>query len=635
MPAQSCRALFHCNYCARDISATVRIKCAECPDFDLCLDCFAVGVEITPHKSGHAYRVVDNLSFPLYHPDWGADEELLLLEAIDMSGLGNWAAVAEHVGTKSKEVCKEHYLQIYVGSPHFPQPRPVPEMAGMDHLQMQRERQQRARVEQERQGLLASPTASTLTAVGADTAEATADSRSPAGGTAPQDTMEGAQTMQLDSQPAASAPGAAVARPGSPPGKAPRKTPSRPAKVQSWRPDLDLVLGTLWGLQGVKETTHPEVSSKAPAGPLDNGLPHEAAGALRIHTMAEASAATPLAPTAADATTAASGRGKLVQGKQSKDPEVKAASELQQLTGFHIKRAEFDPEYDNEAELLVAEMEFKEDDSKEEMEEKMKLMDIYNARLTERERRRDFCIQRGLTNIKQQQLLDRRRTPAERLLVARLRALAQYQGKEEQERLEEGLLAEHRLRARIQELCHVRRAGVRTLAEAEVHHEGERRRLGAPLETGLSLGSGAFAQAATLAGTPSLGSRDLLRTSGSFSRATAAAGGPAARPAEHRSTAPALAAWRARRGVALDISALPGVELLIGRERELCASARLLPAHYLELKALMLRDAQRRGCLPRAEAKGFFRLDAARAVKVYDLLASCGWLQSAPQPEAS
>ena len=66
-----------------------------------------------------------------------------------------------------------------------------------------------------------------------------------------------------------------------------------------------------------------QVSSKAPAGPLDNGLPHEAAGALRIHTMAEASAATPLAPTAADATTAASGRGKLVQGKQSKDPEVK------------------------------------------------------------------------------------------------------------------------------------------------------------------------------------------------------------------------------------------------------------------------------------------------------------------------
>ena len=33
-------------------------------------------------------------------------------------------------------------------------------MAGIDPLQMQRERQQRARAEQERQGLLASPSAS-------------------------------------------------------------------------------------------------------------------------------------------------------------------------------------------------------------------------------------------------------------------------------------------------------------------------------------------------------------------------------------------------------------------------------------------------------------------------------------------
>ena len=61
---------------------------------------------------------------------------------------------------------QEHYLHIYVGSPHFPQPCPVPEMAGIDPLQMQRERQQRARAEQERQGLLASPTASERTCAG-------------------------------------------------------------------------------------------------------------------------------------------------------------------------------------------------------------------------------------------------------------------------------------------------------------------------------------------------------------------------------------------------------------------------------------------------------------------------------------
>ena len=31
---------------------------------------------------------------------------MLLLEAIDMAGFGNWTAVADHVGTKTKDECK-------------------------------------------------------------------------------------------------------------------------------------------------------------------------------------------------------------------------------------------------------------------------------------------------------------------------------------------------------------------------------------------------------------------------------------------------------------------------------------------------------------------------------------------------
>ena len=72
------RALFHCNYCNKDISNTIRVKCAVCPDFDLCLECFSVGVEVHPHKRSHAYRVVDNLSFPLFAPDWGVRLSTLL-----------------------------------------------------------------------------------------------------------------------------------------------------------------------------------------------------------------------------------------------------------------------------------------------------------------------------------------------------------------------------------------------------------------------------------------------------------------------------------------------------------------------------------------------------------------------------
>ena len=51
-------ALYHCNYCNKDISGRVRIKCVMCPDFDLCLECFSVGAEVTPHKCNHPYRVM-------------------------------------------------------------------------------------------------------------------------------------------------------------------------------------------------------------------------------------------------------------------------------------------------------------------------------------------------------------------------------------------------------------------------------------------------------------------------------------------------------------------------------------------------------------------------------------------------
>ena len=141
------RALYHCNYCNIDITGKIRIKCAVCPDFDLCVECFSVGAELTPHQSNHAYRVMvsnhyfqmfsfdvmlnltfwsierlcddypacnklitrsfryivviialflfikffntvpcgqDNLSFPLICPDWNADEEILLLEVLGL-----------------------------------------------------------------------------------------------------------------------------------------------------------------------------------------------------------------------------------------------------------------------------------------------------------------------------------------------------------------------------------------------------------------------------------------------------------------------------------------------------------------------------------------------------------------------
>lgn len=48
--------------------------------------------------------------------------ELLLLEGISLQGLGNWQAIAEHVGTRTKEEVEKHYTAVYIDSPDWPLP---------------------------------------------------------------------------------------------------------------------------------------------------------------------------------------------------------------------------------------------------------------------------------------------------------------------------------------------------------------------------------------------------------------------------------------------------------------------------------------------------------------------------------
>lgn len=64
------------------------------------------------------------------------------------------------------------------------------------------------------------------------------------------------------------------------------------------------------------------------------------------------------------------------------------------------KRGDFDIEFDNDAELLLAEMEFNDDDTPFEIEMKLKVLDIYNIRLDERIKRKKFVIERDLLNLK-------------------------------------------------------------------------------------------------------------------------------------------------------------------------------------------------------------------------------------------
>ena len=104
----------------------VRIRCVHeaCNDYDLCVTCFADGAASRDHKPAtHPFAVIEQHSIPIFTDDWGADEELLLLEGAETYGLGSWADIADHIGGyRNKDEVRDHYINTYIESPHFPLP---------------------------------------------------------------------------------------------------------------------------------------------------------------------------------------------------------------------------------------------------------------------------------------------------------------------------------------------------------------------------------------------------------------------------------------------------------------------------------------------------------------------------------
>ncbi|KXS11108.1 hypothetical protein M427DRAFT_73307, partial [Gonapodya prolifera JEL478] len=116
---------YNCDNCNKDITDVVRITCATCEEVDLCVTCFAKGVQPgtrPEHRNDHPYRVVEVLDFPVFDPLWAADEELLFIENMEHYGLGNWEQVSEQLSTKTKEECMKHYEEVYIDSPSWPMP---------------------------------------------------------------------------------------------------------------------------------------------------------------------------------------------------------------------------------------------------------------------------------------------------------------------------------------------------------------------------------------------------------------------------------------------------------------------------------------------------------------------------------
>lgn len=104
----------------------MRIRCASdiCHEYDLCVPCFSDAKHSRDHDpKTHSYQVIEQHSIPIFTEDWGADEELALLEGAETYGLGSWADIADHIGGyRSKDEVRDHYVNTYINSSKFPLP---------------------------------------------------------------------------------------------------------------------------------------------------------------------------------------------------------------------------------------------------------------------------------------------------------------------------------------------------------------------------------------------------------------------------------------------------------------------------------------------------------------------------------
>ncbi|CEG44213.1 transcriptional adapter 2 [Plasmopara halstedii] len=481
-----------CLNCQKDLTRNIRITCAECksrPPIELCIECFAVGIELGDHKKTHKYMVSDCLAFPIvYEPNptdsvsstfvavgtnaaafptanndvcsnvWMADEELLLLEGIEMFGMGNWKDIAEHVVTKSEKKCEHHYLTTYLGWKDL-----MPRFIGDD--------------------------------------------------------IE--ESKETD------------------PDKTRTNTETKPAEINTNTEN------------GVKN------------------LPGEKGGPC-------------------------------------------------QLAGYMPLRGDFDVEYDNEAEMILADMEFSDTDHPTERELKLKVIQIYNQKLEKRNERKNFVVERGLLDYKLHQHTERKRAKEERELIAQLRPFARFQTPEEHDNFVEGLITAMRLKKQILVLQEYRKNGVKTLAEAEVYDaEKKKRELDQAMQKQRDSASYLYESGRTNS------SRDRANRWQNRDHSTSSeAGGDSTK--SRRSSASGINAIAA----SFSIEGTPGCHLLTPKEKELCGKLKLLPKHYLVIKDALVRECYRLGYLTKKMAKETVQIDVNKTGQIYDFFVKCGWVKS-------
>ena len=139
------------------------------------------------------------------------------------------------------------------------------------------------------------------------------------------------------------------------------------------------------------------------------------------------------------------------------------------------KRGDFDQEYDGDADTLLADLEYFDDDTEQDIKLKNDVIELYNARIDERIRRKKFVIERGLLDFKKIQKQERKKSKEDREIINAMKPFARFHTQEDHEKIVNNLLKERMLREAIQQLTYFKSKGLTTLDQIEKYVESSKK----------------------------------------------------------------------------------------------------------------------------------------------------------------
>lgn len=230
-------------------------------------------------------------------------------------------------------------------------------------------------------------------------------------------------------------------------------------------------------------------------------------------------------------------------------------------------REDFDIEYENDAEIILADMEFHPEDHPSERELKLQVVNIYNNKLKERNDRKRFAIERGLVDIKKQLAVDKKLSKDERELFCKFKIFSRLQSAKEHDALVDGLIQARKLRSHIELLQHYRVMGIRTLEQANKYEIEKKKR-----ETELKLRKQRDNNLS-----------DNIRSTSSSSLQDAV------NKRIRRSLSSSDISSQPDKIEEVDFSYAPGFDLLSNQEVKLCSFLPMLPLQFLAAKEAIIR----------------------------------------------